>query len=132
MASAASGNSHPTCDPLACPQTVSNPFELAHWLVPHREGKPEIEPQIIRLTGGTHPDIEVLNSSERIPWAGHSARYALPDLYQAIKAHQTTLIFVNTRSQAEHLFQALWTINEDTLPIALHHGSLDASQRPQG
>ena len=119
----------PQVRPIGLSATVSNPLELAHWLVPHRDGEPEIEPQIIRLTGGTHPDIEVLNSSERIPWAGHSARYALPDLYQAIKAHQTTLIFVNTRSQAEHLFQALWTINEDTLPIALHHGSLDASQR---
>ena len=35
-----------------------------------------------------------------------------------------TLVFVNTRSQAEVMFQALWEANEDGLPIALHHGSL--------
>ena len=40
-----------------------------------------------------------------------------------------TLLFVNTRSQAELIFQELWRINEDNLPIALHHGSLDAGQR---
>lgn len=53
----------------------------------------------------------------------------MKDLYAALKDHQTTLIFVNTRSQAELIFQELWTINDDNLPIALHHGSLDAGQR---
>src|SRR5437763_15291059 len=38
-------------------------------------------------------------------------------------------MFVNTRSQAEMLFQELWRINEDVLAIALHHGSLDVAQR---
>jgi ATP-dependent Lhr-like helicase len=38
-------------------------------------------------------------------------------------------LFVNTRSQAEMLFQELWRANEDALPIALHHGSLDVGQR---
>ena len=38
-------------------------------------------------------------------------------------------MFVNTRSQAELLFQELWRINDDSLPIALHHGSLDAARR---
>lgn len=40
-----------------------------------------------------------------------------------------TLVFVNTRSQAELLFQELWAANEDGLPIALHHGSLARDQR---
>ncbi len=61
--------------------------------------------------------------------AGHSARYAMPEIYELVKAHKTTLLFVNTRSQAELLFQELWRINEDILPIALHHGSLDVGQR---
>jgi ATP-dependent Lhr-like helicase len=39
------------------------------------------------------------------------------------------LVFVNTRSQAERVFQELWQANEDALPIALHHGSLEAGQR---
>ena len=40
-----------------------------------------------------------------------------------------TLVFVNTRSQAESIFQQLWGMNDDNLPIALHHGSLDVGQR---
>src|SRR5213079_2440712 len=38
-------------------------------------------------------------------------------------------IFVNTRSQAESIFQQLWGMNDDNLAIALHHGSLDVAQR---
>jgi ATP-dependent Lhr-like helicase len=84
---------------------------------------------LITVTGGAPPDITILDSEQRVPWAGHSARYAIRDLYEAIKRHKTTLLFVNTRSQAEMVFQELWQANEDTLPIALHHGSLDVSQR---
>ena len=84
---------------------------------------------LITVDGGAKPEISILESEERVPWAGHSARYAIPDVYEAIKRHKTTLLFVNTRSQAELLFQELWRINEDTLPIALHHGSLDVGQR---
>jgi ATP-dependent Lhr-like helicase len=64
-----------------------------------------------------------------LPWAGHSARHALAEIYELIKRHKTTLVFVNTRSQAEFLFQELWRVNDDNLAIALHHGSLDVAQR---
>ena len=64
-----------------------------------------------------------------MPWAGHSARHALGEIYGLIKTHKTTLIFVNTRSQAEFLFQELWGVNDDNLAVALHHGSLDVAQR---
>src|SRR6201999_2744868 len=63
------------------------------------------------------------------PWAGHTARHALREIYALIKGNKTTLIFVNTRSQAEMLFQQLWSMNDDNLAIALHHGSLDVAQR---
>src|SRR5207302_5480418 len=69
------------------------------------------------------------DSAERLPWAGHSAHHAIGELYGLIKRHKTTLVFVNTRSQAESIFQILWRINEDSLAIALHHGSLDVAQR---
>jgi ATP-dependent helicase Lhr and Lhr-like helicase len=46
-----------------------------------------------------------------------------------IRAAGTTLVFVNTRAQAEILFRELWRINRDDLPIALHHGSLAVEQR---
>jgi ATP-dependent Lhr-like helicase len=64
-----------------------------------------------------------------LPWAGHSARHAFPQIYELIKQHKMTLVFVNTRSQAEMIFHALWHLNEDSLAIALHHGSLDVEQR---
>jgi ATP-dependent Lhr-like helicase len=84
---------------------------------------------LITVAGGAKPVITILDSKDRVPWSGHSARYAIPDVYEAVKRHKTTLLFVNTRSQAELLFQELWRINEDSLPIALHHGSLDVAQR---
>jgi ATP-dependent Lhr-like helicase len=84
---------------------------------------------LIIVTGGAKPKISILDSREHVPWAGHSARYAIPEIYEAIRKHRTTLLFVNTRSQAELLFQELWRANEDALPIALHHGSLDVGQR---
>ncbi len=84
---------------------------------------------LVTVSGGARPEIAILQSEERVPWAGHSARYALPDIYAAIGAHRMALLFVNTRSQAELIFQELWRINTDGLAIALHHGSLDATQR---
>jgi ATP-dependent Lhr-like helicase len=57
------------------------------------------------------------------------ALHALPEVFHAIRQHRTTLVFVNTRAQAELVFQALWRLNEETLPIGLHHGSLAVEQR---
>ncbi|GBF28120.1 ATP-dependent RNA helicase RhlB [bacterium MnTg02] len=78
---------------------------------------------------GAVPDIRILASAIHVPWAGHSARYALPEIYEAFRQNRMVLVFVNTRSQAEMLFQELWHLNEDKLPIALHHGSLDVGKR---
>ena len=107
--------------------TVANPEDLQRWLVGQKNGE-ELSEKIV-VEGGAKPNITILQTDERIPWSGHSARYAMGNVYEQIKEHQTTLLFVNTRSQAELLFQELWTINEENLPIALHHGSLDASKR---
>ena len=71
----------------------------------------------------------MLDTAEKLPWAGHSARHALGEIYGLIKRYTMTLVFVNTRSQAESIFQQLWGMNDDNLPIALHHGSLDVGQR---
>ncbi len=108
--------------------TVAEPDELRRWLVGQLPGEDRMS-DFVEVTGGAKPDIAILQSEARVPWSGHFARHAMPEVMAAIKAHRTTLIFVNTRSQAELLFQELWTINEDNLPIALHHGSLDVSQR---
>jgi ATP-dependent Lhr-like helicase len=84
---------------------------------------------LVIAQGGAQPIVEMLDTRERLPWAGHSARHALGEIYDLIKRHKTSLMFVNTRSQAEMLFQELWRMNDDTLAIALHHGSLDVAQR---
>lgn len=108
--------------------TVADPVALAGWLVPQNSDGPDTA-DIVTVKGGAQPDIAILKSKERVPWAGHMARYAYGELLEAIEAHQTTLIFVNTRSQAELIFRELWSMNSASLPIALHHGSLDVSQR---
>ncbi len=108
--------------------TVAEPDDLRRFMVPQGAGGASLADLII-AEGGVAPDVGMLASTERLPWAGHSARYALGEMYQLIKAHRTTLVFVNTRSQAEGIFQDLWHINDDNLAIALHHGSLDVAQR---
>lgn len=119
----------PDLQTIGLSATVAQPEMLQAWLMPQSGGDTPNLSECITVEGGAKPDIRILETEERVPWSGHSARYAMPDVYDAIKRHRTTLLFVNTRSQAELLFQELWRINEDNLPIALHHGSLDASQR---
>ena len=108
--------------------TVAEPELLARFLVPQRDRQSEAA-DIVVAGGAAAPIVEMLDTKERLPWAGHSARHALNEIYELIKANKTTLVFVNTRSQAEMLFQELWRMNDDNLAIALHHGSLDVAQR---
>lgn len=116
----------PACRFLGLSATVREPEELAQWL--DVRGRSE-RPRIITASGGVKADVDILISRERIPWSGHSGRFAVAEVYEAIKAAKMTLVFVNTRSQAELMFQELWNANEDGLPIALHHGSLVREQR---
>jgi ATP-dependent Lhr-like helicase len=109
--------------------TVARPSELAAFLVPHKGQSATRLAEIVTAEEGVKADIAILKSEAELPWAGHSARYALPEIYEAIKAHRMSLMFVNTRSQAEMLFHELWRYNDDNLAIALHHGSLDVAQR---
>jgi ATP-dependent helicase Lhr and Lhr-like helicase len=108
--------------------TVAEPDDLRRFLVPQSEPGGALADLVV-ADGGADPDVTMLDTAERLPWAGHSARHALGEIYALIKQHKTTLVFVNTRSQAESIFQQLWGINDDGLAIALHHGSLDVAQR---
>jgi ATP-dependent Lhr-like helicase len=109
--------------------TVAEPDDLCRFMVPQRRAAGQNYADLIIAESGAAPDVAMLDSRERLPWAGHSSRYALAEMYALVKAHRTTLVFVNTRSQAEGIFQDLWHINDDNLAIALHHGSLDVAQR---
>ncbi len=84
---------------------------------------------LVRGPAGAAPIVDILLSEGRVPWTGHTAKHAMAEVYQVIKTARIALVFVNTRFQAEFAFQELWKLNDDDLPIALHHGSLAAEQR---
>ena len=108
--------------------TVADAKPLIDYLTPqHMPGVKSAK--LIRGKGGAKPQVDVMGSEERIPWSGHSGRHSFMEVYSAIQNAGLTLVFVNTRSQAEATFAALWRLNDDGLPIALHHGSLEVGQR---
>ena len=103
--------------------TVEDPQALAGFMA----GARPVE--IVEADPGPDPDIAMLATARPAPWAGSGGRYAIPEVLEAVKAARTTIIFINTRAQAEVFFQALWAANEENLPIGLHHGSLAREQR---
>ena len=103
--------------------TVNDPDMLRRWLAP--DGMADL----VMGDPGAPPIVDVLLSHGEVPWAGHTAQHAMAEVYEAIRASRMSLVFVNTRWQAEFAFQELWRLNDDNLPIALHHGSLAAEQR---
>ena len=104
--------------------TVDDPAAIAHYLARHPDPC-----DIVLADPGPAPDIRMLQTDAAPPWAGGGAAHAIPAVLEQIKAHQTTLIFHNTRAQAEVFFRNLWLANDDGLPIGIHHGSLDRAQR---
>jgi ATP-dependent Lhr-like helicase len=83
----------------------------------------------IEVADGAPPEIGITLPEGRLSWSGHMGLEAAPKVLADIKNAGMTIVFVNTRAQAELMFQALWKLNETTLPIALHHGSLEVEQR---
>jgi ATP-dependent Lhr-like helicase len=86
-----------------------------------------------RIVAGIAPKQTVIETLipatiQRFAWAGHLGLPALPQVLNAIDNARSSLIFTNTRSQAERWFEALSTAKPDW-PMALHHGSLDAALR---
>ena len=115
---------------VALSATIDDPNLIAEWLAPHFPSPARGEGiVIIKGDPGAVPIIDVLVSEGRVPWAGHTGQHAIPEVYEAIRRSGLSLVFVNTRWQCEFVFQQLWAINDDNLPIGLHHGSLSAEQR---
>ena len=108
--------------------TVHDPAPLQRFLVP-QPVTGEARAELVLGQSGAKPEISIIASDAHVPWSGHLARHAMPDVIAAIGAARTALVFVNTRAQAELTFQELWRINDDRLSIALHHGSLAPEQR---
>ncbi|ANC54212.1 DNA ligase-associated DEXH box helicase [Brevundimonas sp. GW460-12-10-14-LB2] len=106
--------------------TIEDPDLIRGWLSPSPRVK---DVTLVRGDPGAPAVIEVLISEGKVPWAGHTGQHAIPEVYAAIQRSTLALIFVNTRWQSEFVFQQLWAINDENLPIGLHHGSLAAEQR---
>jgi len=109
---------------LALSATVDRPQEIAGFISENDNNCP-----IIFAEPGPDPNISMLHTTASPPWSGAGATYAVPDVLEQISKHKTTLIFHNTRAQAEIFFHNLWLNNQDNLPVAIHHGSLDLAQR---
>src|SRR3546814_11305485 len=87
------------------------------WLSPSA-GRDPHDVELLLGRSGAAPDIGILVPGARIPWSGHMALYAMPEVYATIRQHGPTIVFVNTRPPAELCFQALWTLNADCMPLA--------------
>lgn len=67
---------------------------------------------------------------EKFPWAGHLGIKLLDKVVDIINKYQTTLIFTNTRSQAEIWYQQIITYYPEFAGLlAIHHGSLSDEVR---
>jgi ATP-dependent Lhr-like helicase len=111
---------------VALSATVADPDGYRAWLAPDGD----ID-QVSLVIGdkGAEPNIAILLPEGKIPWSGHSGRYAAEQVMAEIETHSTSIIFCNTRSLAELIFQDLWKVNEMRLPIGIHHGSLSLEAR---
>jgi ATP-dependent Lhr-like helicase len=117
----------PDMQRAALSATVADPEGFRAWLAPWGEIDAV---ELVEGEKGAPPEVEILLPEEAsVPWGGHAAVWAIPQLYQLIKRNRTTLVFTNTRFLAELIFQQLWDANDDTLPIGIHHGSLSKEAR---
>ena len=120
------GRIAPALRRVALSATVADPNLYRGWL----SGTGDLDSvELVEGEPGADPDIAILLPHGTVPWAGHSGRYAAEQVMALIAAHRTSIIFCNTRSLAELIFQDLWTVNEQHLPIGIHHGSLDREAR---
>lgn len=109
--------------------TLGNLQQARQVLLPDRPDAPLVE-------GARQRPVQVQTllppAGERFPWAGHLGLVQLPRVLQAIQGARSTLLFTNTRAQAELWHQALAAVwPEDADSLALHHGSLDPALRQQ-
>lgn len=75
-------------------------------------------------------DCLIPENVSRFPWGGHLGLQMLQPVIAEIEGHEATLVFTNTRSQAEIWYQNILEARPDWAGvIALHHGSLDREVR---
>ena len=113
----------PDCKRIGLSATVKNKNAVLKFLTSKKKAK------TLNVEETSVPKIDILETNNRVPWSGHMASYAIRDIYQKIKKSSLTIVFVNTRAQAELVFNKLWQENDNNLRIAIHHGSLEKEIR---
>ncbi len=124
----------PSLQVWAVSATVGNPDEALAALCPDPANPLRPHPQAVRIVDARPKPIDLRTllpaSGERFPFAGHLGLKQLPRVVQTVFAAPSTLLFTNTRAQAELWHQALSAVwPEDLATLGLHHGSLDATER---
>lgn len=70
------------------------------------------------------------DSVHKLPWAGYTGIRLLPDVLKQLSPSHPTLIFTNTRLQAEKWHQAILEAKPEWKDIlALHHSAIDKKSR---
>lgn len=108
--------------------TLGNLETAARVLV----GPDRIAPEMVRGSADKPIGIECLlpESVERYPWAGHIGTALVRSVVERIRVAESTLVFTNTRAQAEIWFRAIVRASPDLIGrVALHHGSLERDLR---
>ena len=113
----------PKCKKLGLSATVKNKNSVLAFLSQKNKSI------TINVQERSSPSIDILKTDIRVPWSGHMASYAIKDIYKKIINSTMSIVFVNTRAQAELVFNKLWHENEKNLKIAIHHGSLEKEMR---
>ncbi|KLE34420.1 ligase-associated DNA damage response DEXH box helicase [Aurantiacibacter luteus] len=117
----------PDMQRAALSATLADPEAFRGWIAPWGDVD---SVAMVEGEEGADPQVEILlPEEERVPWGGHAATWSIAQLYERIRANNTTLVFTNTRFLAEYIFQHLWDANEDKLPVGIHHGSLSKEAR---
>ncbi len=116
----------PNMQRVALSATVADADAYRGWLAPHGDLD---SVALVQGLDAAAPNLSIMLPDNRMPWAGHSGHYAIPQLMEEIGRNTTTLIFCNTRFLAEFIFQELWKVNDLKYPIGVHHGSLSVEAR---
>ena len=117
---------NPALRRVALSATVADPDAWRAWLAP---GADSGTVRLVEGEAAAEPDLRIMLPESRVPWSGHSGKYAAQAVIEEVARHRTTIIFVNTRGLAELIFQELWKVNDAGLPIGIHHGSLSVEAR---
>jgi len=118
---------HPQLKTWGLSATLANPQEALRHLAPHQPGA-------VHITAPIQRPIEIQSvipaDIHDIPWAGNMGLRIAEALMARLDPDVPTLVFTNTRNQAEMWHDALLAAKPEWASImGLHHGSLDRDGR---